>query len=325
MAYSTASAPASCVAIVSALSTWATSNGWTVDRAAASATGFATWLAIHKGSCYLNFAVPTGDGMLSVYGATGYSGGAGPSAQPNVSAAYTINPGQLASGTVNPGPYTAYHFFSAGGGTYLHILIEVSAGVFAQLHAGALNAIGGASPAIYLTAGQWSRFTTSSGSDAVPSSPDAVGNAKPFCADVQAGPIANTALGCTVDGTFRWFIPTGGASPARLLNSGYSAYSSPNGLQRSFISRAPNAFNGIPPLGPIPFWAERAVGNVYSLIGEAPDVRFVDMSNNNAKDEIAIGSDTWKLFPVIANPALINTGGAPVSSYPYGLAFRKNA
>jgi hypothetical protein len=321
MAYSTSSA-ASCSAVLQALATFCTSYGWTVNFNG-TYTGYVRWISVSKGSCYLNFAVPTGDGLIYVYGATGYNAANAPSAQPGTSLQYICNPGQTQSG-VNPGPYTAYHFFSSTSGTYLHVAIEVSSGVFAQLHAG-LNAVGGASPATYITVSNWSRYAVTSGSDNGPSNPDNNGaNAKAFCAEYSSNSTNGAgAVGCTVDATFLWFPFQGGVSPGRMVAVGNAVAGS--GWARYAHLRSPNTFNGVGILVPIAFFVERSAGNIYSMIGEAPDVRFFNMKNNNAKDEITIGSDVWKVFPIISNSPTITTGGAPVSSYPYGLAFKKSA
>lgn len=319
--YSTG-APSSCAAVLQALATFASSAGWTVDNNAAYSGGW--WLAVHKGSCYLNFVVPSGDGKITVYGATGFNSGSAPSAQANASAAFTTNPGQPSISTVNPGPYAAYHFFSSTSGTYLHCIIESSAGVFAHVHAGQLNAVGGASPAIYLAVSNLYYYNPTSGSDTIPSSGVTNGYlAMPFNVYAGSTNAKGTALGCTVDSTFRWFYDGPSVvSPSRL---GALGYTGGNSWNTNTVARSPNVFNGLPVLAPIPFFAERSVGNIWSLIGEAPDVRVLNTKNNNAKDEITIGSDVWKVFPIIANSSTINTGGAPASSYPYGLAFKKSA
>lgn len=323
MAYSTG-APASCVAVLQALATFCTSYGWTVNYNN-TYTGLAWWLSVSKGSCYLNFTVPTGDGKINLYGATGYSGASAPTAQPGISNIVTTNPGKTSSG-VNPGPYSAYHFFSSSSGTYLHCLIEVSSGIFAHIHGGSLVAAGGASPAIYVTGSNWSNYAPQTTSDTAPSSPDQTVNMKPFTQDSAQGSYGGPSaqLGCTVDGTFRWFASVSASSPSRLRSIGNSSGNADAWSRRSH-QRSPNTFNGLSVLSPIPFFAERSAGNIYSMIGDAPDVRFFNMTNNNAKDEITIGSDVWKVFPIISNNPTINTANAPASSYPYGLAFKKSA
>jgi hypothetical protein len=325
MAYATGSA-STCTAVLQALATFCTSYGWTVNYNN-TYTGLGWWLSISKGTCYLNFTVPTAGGLITMYGATSYNSSSAPSAQPNVSAPLVCNPGQTSSG-VNPGPYSAYHFFSSSTGAYLHCIIEVSAGVFAHFHGGQLSAAGGASPAIYITVSNWSRYAASNGFDTIPSNPDGSGNCKPFSADYGGGsgsmasPYNGYLIGCTVDSAFLWFQGYNGSSPARLGATGNSGAS---GWERSAHVRSPNTFNGVAPLIAIPVFVERATGNIYSFIGDTPDIRFFNMKNNNAKDEITIGSDVWKLFPIIANNPTINVGGGSVSSYPYGLAFKKSA
>lgn len=320
MAYATGSA-SSCANVLQSLATFCTSYGWTVDNNAAYSGGW--WLAIHKGTCYLNFQVPSGDGLIYVSGATGFSSSSAPNAQANSSNQFACNPGQTASG-VNPGPYVAYHFFSSTSGTYLHCVIEVTSNVFAHFHTGQLNTVGGASPAIYVSPSNWIRYSPSSPSDNYPSDPDTSYNVKPFCSNYNASVANNAAVACTVDSSFRWFPFYGGTSPGRMGALGDDYFQAGN-WSVSAEHRSPNTFNGVAVLTPITFFVERAAGNIYSLIGEAPDVRFVNMKNNNAKDEITLGSDVWKLFPIIANNPTINVGGAAVSSYPYGLAFKKSA
>lgn len=330
MAYATGSA-ASCSGVLQSLASFCTSYGWTVDRNAAYSGGW--WLAVHKGSCYLNFSVPSGDGYMAVYGATGYNSSLTPSTQAGTSPGVVTDPGRfIDAGSnvhVNPGPYTAYHFFSSTAGTYLHVLVEISAGLFAHLHAGVLNTVGGAAPAIYTTGSFWYTYIPQSSGDGAPSSPDNFGNYKPFSQDMSYGitvgyDYSNMHLGCTVDSTFSWFKGSNGSSPTRLYPVSPTGFVT-NGFLRSAHMRSPNTWNGLSVGVAIPFFAERASGNIYSFVGEAPDVRFFNMKNNNAKDEITIGSDVWKVFPIVSNSPTVNTPNAAASSFPYGMAFLKSA
>ena len=294
-------------AALQALATFATSAGWTINFNN-TFTGVGWWLAVNKGTCYLNFVADTGDTQVSIYGATGYNGSASYNAQPGVSPVSVCN-----SGT---GPYTAYHFFStSGSAAYLHVVIEKSAGVFAQIHTGALAAVGGASPCIYVQCTNW-LYAGSRAS--FPDDGNSSGNYFPWSNQYRFG--TNNVCGVTVDSTFRWFSFGGGSSPSRspsLLQAG--------GIYANSITRLPNTFNGLSVLLPVHVWVERAAGGIYAYVGDTPDMRIFDMTNNNAKDEITIGADTWKVFPMISTSTPINTTGAPASSGQYGMAFRKNA
>lgn len=313
MAYATGSATG-CASVLQALATFCTSYGWTVDNNAAYSGGW--WLAVHNGSCYLNFVAPSADNIITVYGATGFNSGSAPSAQANTSPGVQF--------TAATGPYSAYHFFSSSSGTYLHALVEVSASVFAHFHGGQINAVGGASPGIYVSTSRWYAYAPTYSGDPTPNTADSYNNGKPF--ESGSTQYNSTWVACTVDSTFRWF--GGATAPARLGAMGVgqsNPYPLP-GWQRSGIMASPNRFNGIAVLYPIPVFAERAAGGLFSLIGEVPDTRYVNMANNNSKDEITIGTDVWKVFPMVANvsPGL-GVANGPASSYPFGLAFKKNA
>ncbi|HEX7647398.1 MAG TPA: hypothetical protein VF450_08325 [Noviherbaspirillum sp.] len=290
-------------ATLQALATFATSAGWTVNFNN-TYTGVGWWLAVNKGSCYLNFVADTGDTQITVFGATGYNGSASYNAQPGVS------PNSLNVCNSGVGPYAGYHFFSTtGAAAYLHVVIERSAGLFAHIHTGALNAVGGASPCIYLQVTNWTYTGTYAGY------PDG-GNAGyfPWSNQFPAG-----WIGVTVDSTFRWLRPNG-TSPARA-----TLPLQVSGLHYYAMLRSPNTFNGLAALLPIECFVERAVGSLWAYVGDAPDMRLFNITNNNPKDEITIGSDTWKVFPYISNAVPYNNVNLPASSGPYAVAMRKNA
>ena len=308
--------PTSLSDFLNSLATFATSAGWTVDfnaHAGFSANDY--YLAVHNGNCYLGYYVPNtaaspGTLVLQLWGATGYAGSTAPAAQAGASpqAALLFPP--------PAGPYTAYHFFSTttSGVTYLHSLLEYSAGNFLHIHGGCLNPVGGATPCTYIAGTAWSALA--GGSSATDGGPSGSGNFTPFSAE-------NTALGyklfqlrATVDSTARWFYP-GNASPGRAIGAVRSGSKNIHAF-----TRAPNTFNQLVPFIPLSLFVERAVGNVYSYIGDVIDMRWINLANNQAKDEITIGSDTWKVYPVISK---LPFGSATAATNNYGFAFRKNA
>lgn len=294
-------------AVLQALATFATSAGFTIDYSN-TYSGVGWWLAVHKGSCYLNFVADTGDTQITIFGATGYNSSNSYSAQPGTSP----NSNNVCnSGT---GPYTGYHFFSTtGSAPYLHVVIERSAGIFAHFQGGSLNAVGSASPCTYIQMTNWS-YT-----GYYASFPEGNGGAFPWGSYGSYG-----YVGVTVDSTFRWFRPNN-SQPARsvwmaqISNPGWAL------ALDSLVYKSPNTFNGLAALLPVEVFVERAVGNLYAYVGDAPDQRMMNMQNNNPKDEITIGSDTWKIFPMISNSPITNTGNAAPSSGVYAIAFRKNA
>jgi hypothetical protein len=203
-------------------------------------------------------------------------------------------------------------------------MVEVAANVFAHVHMGQLNAVGGASPVTYVSVSKWESYTNTGSSDTNSSYPNSSFNGRPFDAGAS---YAVGAVCATVDSTFAWFQIGTAVTPYRLDMLGFSpslAQVKP-GFYHSGVTRSPNTFDGIVPFFAIPAFAERAAGGVFSMLGEVPDVRMCNMTNNNPKDEITIGSDVWKLFPLVTNLSQTNVSGANASSYPYGLAFKKSA
>ena len=309
--------PTSLADFLNDLATFAASAGWTVDFNGVPHFSGATdaYLAVHKDSCYLGYYVPNtgalgGSLQLQLFGATGYAGSTAPGAQAGAPA----NPSILFPPPV--GPYTAYHFFStaSAGVDYLHTLLEYSSGNFLSMYGGCLNPVGGATPATYTAGTRWSAIAGgASSSDNGPT----VFNWTPFSAENPNG-FGQDAVQvlATVDSVARWFFG-GATSPARLIGAVKA-----NSKNVHAFARAPNTFNQLTPFIPLSLFVERAVGNVYSYIGDVIDMRWVNLTNNQAKDEITIGSDTWKLFPVIAK---LPFGSPTAATNNYGFAFRKNA
>jgi hypothetical protein len=308
-------APTSLSDMLNSLATFAISAGWTVDHnGAVGASDY--YLAVHKDSCYLGYYVPNtaaifGTLQLQLWGATGYAGATLPSAQAGAPA----NPTTLFPPPV--GPYTAHHFFSTatGGVDYLHLLLEYSSGNFLHLHGGCLNPIGGATPATYTAATYWSGL--SGGTSSADGAPSGTSNWTPFSAESAGGAgYRSLQLRVTVDSVARWFFG-GATSPARLIGPIKSGSRNVNAF-----ARTPNSFNQLVPFIPLSIYVERAVGNIFSYIGDVIDMRWCTLANNSAKDEITIGSDTWKLFPVISKQPF---GSPTAATNNYGFAFRKNA
>jgi len=282
--------PTSLSDFLNALATFATSAGWTVDHNAVGGSTY--YLAVHKDNCYLGYFVPNTGAVppalqLQLWGATGYASSTAPS---------------------------AHHFFSSntGGIDYLHALLEYSSGNFLSIYGGCLNPVGGATPATYIAGTKWSALTGASSSD------DGVvfGNFTPFSGEFSATGYLNFQLRATVDSTARWFYP-GNTSPGRAIGAVRSGSKNVHAFARS-----PNTFNQLMPLIPLSLFVERAAGNIYSYLGDVIDMRWINLANNQAKDEITIGSDTWKVFPVISK---LPFGSPAAATNNYGFAFRKNA
>jgi hypothetical protein len=313
--YATGSA-ANPSALLTALEAFAVSAGWTIDRTTSvynpGGGGGPSdyWLAMHKGTCYLGWYFALGLSGVILYPADGWNGASAPGAQASV-----IEPATQTYSNFGSGPYTGYHFFSTtvSGRNYLHVVIEISGGVFGQLHGGMLNAAGGATPALYSTGTKWNY-----GQPNASFPEDGSTNNVPWGTLAQSN---GTLVLVTVDGVLGWQFMGGLAGVGHRILPAVRA----NGFQNRGLHRTPNGFNELAVLFPCHCFAERASGFVYSYIGEPWDMRACNIQNINPKDEITIGADVWKFFPAAAKSLPINVTNAPTSSGNYGYAFKKNA
>lgn len=96
--------------------------------------------------------------------------------------------------------------------------------------------------------------------------------------------------------------------------SGYSK----SGMASFFYSKSPNFYNNITAMCPIYTFVKRSDNN-FSLLGWPSGVRFLNVLNYSAGQEIVYGTETWKIFP--ANDV---TGTAYTVLNPNcGFAFKK--
>jgi len=74
------------------------------------------------------------------------------------------------------------------------------------------------------------------------------------------------------------------------------SYSSPSSWCALFLKDTPNTFNSLSPLCPLYLMIKRSSGR-YSHVGYPSGIRFVNILQHDAEDEISYGTDIWKLFP----------------------------
>ena len=319
MAYQTGSS-SDVLDLLDKLRVFAIAQGWTVDE----------WtspdLHISKGGRYfvLHGDTSAGSGgnvgpFLQICGATGYSAVAAWNAQPGTSPSVETNG--------MPGPFTAYHFFAGASPDYLHVVVEVSAGVFKHFHIGSLSPFGAIADGSYATGSRWQY------------------NSGPDTNFPDHQNYHNYPFGCGTDDQLRGpsvlRVDTDGVSPK--WNRFDSNYTTPAGYRATSVvlqstsfysdvwrspgyalfNGSPNAFNGLTVLIPMPVFVERASAK-FSPAGYVKDVRFVNMKNLTAGETLTIGTDQWLVFPAIQKTATWNVSGVltPSSGY-YGYAYKK--
>ncbi len=235
----------------------------------------------------------------------------------------------------------AYHLFSNG--DFVHVVIEETPGRFRHLSFGFINKYGSFAGGQYLTAGcPVESFTTTpySFNTSNQSIPFGANGQGPSRASLATYGYPGTYVRADIDGwTVGWrLLTTGYWDTANLDVCGCAAYANAtnnragynvSGTQNSVNTLAhdlayhcsPQSYNGLAPMLPCYVGVNRTpyVGT-WTLLGEFPDVRFLNISNFNPGDELILGTDVWKIFP-LWNKAY--TLGAEPISYDYGLAYRK--
>ncbi|MBU65577.1 MAG: hypothetical protein CL858_09015 [Cupriavidus sp.] len=235
----------------------------------------------------------------------------------------------------------AYHLFSAG--DYIHLVVEETPARFRHLSFGFINKYGDFAGGQYLTSGNpyesatMSSYNFNTGNHFVPFGANGFSSSRANLATYAQG---ITAMRADIDGwTVGWrAISHGYWDSANLDAYGCATYANVtnnragyigSGTQNSLNSLAhdlayhcsPQSYNGLAPMLPCYVGVNRTpyIGT-WTLLGEFPDVRFLNIANFNPGDELTFGTDVWKIFP-LWNKAY--TLGAEPISYDYGLAYRK--
>jgi hypothetical protein len=318
MSYTTGSA-ATTGEILAALAGFLTTDGWTINRNTTGANRTGSILQVTSGQCAFAIANETFTSNIwpnyvlqsaqlqdrfKMAIATSISAGV---------ATYWGHTGSLVTSDSDadrvlcnllPGPYT-YFFMSKGSvaGRYCHVIISVSGDVFCHFSFGNIDQKAFShSGAAYCTSQSQLLFPTattpaSSNHDRVnyqnvPFGGNDWGNAS----GLQALLYAPNAL------------PGGWAvhrNVAALMETHFMDAPAPDSISvvnRSFLNAralydGPLPFSGVTPLFPFPVVTTE--GSLACWVGEFPDVRQCNMTGLVPGQEVAFGSDTWKVFPAV--------------------------
>ncbi|KGG93050.1 hypothetical protein P245_10810 [Comamonas thiooxydans] len=235
----------------------------------------------------------------------------------------------------------AYHLFSNG--DFIHLVIEETPGRFRHLSFGFINKYGAFAGGQYLTAGcpveasTTTAYAFNTTNHMVPFGSNSQATSR---AALASNGYAGSYVRADIDGwtvgwrllSVGWYTTDQGdaygcTSYANAANTraGYNGGATQNSLNSLAHDLAyhcsPQSYNGLAPMLPCYVGVNRApyVGT-WTLLGEFPDVRFLNIANFNPGDELTLGTDVWKIFP-LWNKAY--TLGAEPISYDYGVAYRK--
>lgn len=308
-------------ALITALFSFATSNGFTQDQLNTTANEAALHLTA-GGNAFFSF---TWDQInrIRLFHAKGYTGGNSPGDHPDDSG----NGGPGDSTRVLLLNETAYNFdFFSDGSTYVHAVIEtqVPALNFVHLSFGLIEKKGNWTGGSYIAGTAWGingGITTlpfdarhyllweglhdSSGIQCATLNMEGLPNqAVNGKYGVIGGAISFLQLGIDGNGNARELVH-GGMRGGFLFN------------HLNFLTANPN--NGFVPLWPIELWY-REDTQIMRKLGIAPDVRGVNILNLSPKEEFSVGAATWRVYPWIQKT---DTGTGSESELENGIAYLK--
>lgn len=328
MAYSTGSATG-VNDLVDKLATFIEANGWTRDSLGNEGSG--RRYHAHNGSQYLNVRAHTNETVNSnvaqsssgnsanVYGVainigTGYSGASAWYNQAGVpqglSSKYMTAGIQRVTGAI-----PTYHFFAHNSGANIVCVVEYSAGFFQYFAFGVLAKYGSFTGGDYFIGSDTGVSSFAWGSSFL----------SPPLGFISS-PVANTSaafIKATVDAEAGWkFAQNNAANPTgvRRILDNITRFSGGLAIQ-------PNTFNSVSVLVPVKAHCYRDTTNDAtsnrSPLGEIPNVFFVTMKTLTPGQQVAVGSDNYRVFPFFTKDATTDTpssaGSGHTATYGYAV------
>jgi hypothetical protein len=219
---------------------------------------------------------------------------------------------------VGSGPYVAYHLFSDVVGDYVHCVLEYSAGFFRHLVFGQLDKFGAYAGGHYCDA-------VYVGSDAYQSANYYSSSTRQLFDNYGTSSLSSSTGQVSANlelNIWRMFdSQSGGSSSFDAYGNGRSGLTS-----RLLAGSQPNTLNLATPLIPIYIFTDiggsAASGNCTPL-GVIKDLRLVWMQPFSVGQEVTLGSDTWKVFPIYRRSNLQNTNDYLPNSWQMGYAYKK--
>lgn len=186
----------------------------------------------------------------------------------------------------------AYYFFTID--DTVNIVVETTSGIFQFMSFGLLEKQG-----VY-TGGQF--FSASYNSYAPKREYTYIyaQNVPHYFAYLHNGDGSNGAVYVDMDSVSDFRISKSETNPEIrfpcVVSTRGNESSSQSGLGAFFWSKSPNFYNNISSMMPIYVMGKRSDSN-YSLLGWPSGVRFLNVLNYSAGQEITYGTETWKVFP----------------------------
>lgn len=347
----------SCSDLLGAVKSFAESNGWTTDHYAAGVE----WSA-HKGIAHVNFGVFTvnvnaydGSGTLHVntetylraavstsFSVTTYYGQPGSlSVNNTTTTGFDVSIGNLT------GPFVEWFLFSGDGVSdpdYVHVVVQTGGETYCHFSFGLLDNKGLTHSGCAYIQGHnavWFRNQSSLTDFSIsfnrPSKqPLGFAGSNPGAGFIQG---SSTIQGYAPDGfpnnanwpstMFSHLSSAGKLTRLPLLvgaDNPQGAFFSPaNSLLDPVVMAQASTWSGYTVLWGIPLIVYETIStpNQYCYLGDFPNVRFLEMTGMVPQQELTIGTDVWKVFPVCRQENWATFEGANPSTGQYAYAYKK--
>lgn len=320
--------------LLSQLLTFATANGWTQDR---FDTGNGE-LAMSKNTIFVSMRWIVGTEItLSIHQALAFVGGqdggdhtddSGNGYNGVTAKSNGLLDDERCVNDIGDGPFPSYHFFENDASlAYLHVVVEITTGVFRHFGFGEIDKCGNWSGGEYvyghnmlglpsdnnLTSLKNTTMMDGLFADNAGSSPRRGGT---MHVESLPGMVAAEKWG-QVWGQQSAAPPTASDGEDKVtVQGGYKS----GPIARSLGFFIAGSTSGLIPMYPFGIWyVRRSPTNHGTFLGFQPDVRGVNIKNFAPKDEVVISSATWVLFP----DSQKTNDNVTDRSYNRGIAYKK--
>lgn len=310
--------------LIDKIAQFAVAAGWTQHKNTI-ASGLRI-VALRKGGDYIHIW-NTNTTTINIRGSVGFTSGNAPTAQPNQSI-------RVATAVFTAGPFANVFMFADNSPSeHVHVAVEITGGEFRHLSFGLLDkSVAGAyTGGTYWDLVHWDLATSR--------------RFTPWSAyhhwmfgDGYQSTQGWGSVRCDHGSLTNYFAPflaasrtTGATEPVVGGLTGFDSNTTQAANQNygdsarsisGFYSRSINSWMGITPMMPIQIRLWRP-GNYFSILGEVPNIRFINMSRFTPGEETTLGtSDVWKVFPLVRQNEGVNGDGLNSSSQ-VGYAYKK--
>lgn len=302
--------------------------GWTQDEFDATTNDRAGWHA-PAGTLYVHTQWDEASGQAQFYQSTAHVAATQPWAHTNDSGsgAATTTPGSWTSsrGLNVVGGGGNYWFFEDD--TYVHCVLEPTAGVYRHFGFGILDKIGDWTGGEYVYGHYWAQAASDIDYPTDTSHTFGLGGFQlsqtTNCATMRASGLSIAAATTGMWGAF--YHSTLDAKPGSD-RGGTPRCAVVGGWQinpfKQMVRYRYSSLNQHKPLVPIPVWMYNGESNPeeWMLLGYQKDVRLVNMWGINPEEEISDGVDTWTVFPLVSKKFTLDD---TEQSWNAGIAYKK--